>query len=186
MDFTHTPEQDMLIATARKVGEKSGLEYWCEKDAAKAYPSELCQEICDAGLCTIAVPEEHGGAGLGMLELAMAVEALCAAGGGSTLSQLYMLSPIFGGVTLSKYGSPEQKQLLHGLADGSVQFCMALTEPDAGSNALNISTFARADGKGWRLNGRKIWITSVPQAQKMLVVCRTQSVAEGPTASACS
>jgi acyl-CoA dehydrogenase len=178
MDFTRTPEQDMLIDTARKVGEKFGLDYWREKDAAKAYPSELWQEICDAGLCAIAVPEEHGGAGLGMLDLAMAVEALCAAGGGSTLSQLYMLSPIFGGVTLSKYGSPEQKALLHGLADGSVQFCMALTEPDAGSNALNISTFAKADGKGWRLNGRKIWITSVPQAQKMLVVCRTQSASE--------
>lgn len=178
MDFTLTSEQDMLIDTARKVGEKFGLDYWRTKDASQSYPSELWQEICKAGLCAIAVPEELGGAGLGMLELAMAVETLCASGGGSTLSQLYMLNPVFGGVTLSKYGTPEQKQLLTGLADGSVQFCMALTEPDAGSNALNIKTFAKSDGKGWRLNGQKIWITSVPQAQKMLVVCRTQAADE--------
>lgn len=178
MDFDYTDDQRMLIETARKVGTKFGLEYWREKDAAKAYPSEFWQEICDAGLCAIAIPEEHGGSGLGMLELVIAVETLCAAGGGSTLSQLYMLSPIFGGVTLAKYGSDEQKSWLAGLADGSIQFCMALTEPDAGSNALNLSSFAKADGAGWRLNGRKIWITSVPQAQKMLVVCRTQPASE--------
>lgn len=178
MDFNRTPEQDMLIETARKVGAKFGLDYWREKDAGKAYPSELWQEICQAGLCAIAIPEEYGGAGLGMLELAMAVEALCEAGGGSTLSQLYMLNPVFGGVTLAKYGTAGQKAWLPSLADGSMQFCMALTEPDAGSNALNLSTFAREDGKGWRLDGRKIWITSVPQAQKMLVVCRTRPAGE--------
>ena len=56
---------------------------------------------------------------------------------------------------------------------------MALTEPDAGSNTLEIKTFAHADGKGWRLNGNKIWITAVPDAAKMLVVARTTKLAEG-------
>ena len=57
-----------------------------------------------------------------------------------------------------------------------LNFCMALTEPDAGSNSLEFKTFARADGSGWRLNGRKIWITAVPDTQKMLVVARTKKL----------
>jgi len=178
MDFDRTDEQEMIVDTARRVGEKFGLEYWREIDSRKAYPHELWQAICDAGLCSIAISEADGGAGLGMVELAMAVEALCAAGGGSTLSQLFMVNPIFGGITLSKFGTADQKALLPGLMDGSVTFCMALTEPDAGSNALAISTFATPDGNGWRLNGQKIWITSVPQSTKMLVIARTKRVSE--------
>src|SRR3546814_11217948 len=59
-------------------------------------------------------------------------------------------------------------------------FSMGLTEPDAGSNSLEVRTFARRDGNGWRVNGRKIWITGVPQADKMLIVARTVPVAEAP------
>ena len=99
MDFAHTEEQTLLVKTARQIGEKHGLEYWRELDAKKEFPAAIWQDICDAGLCGIAVPEQYGGAGLGMAELAMAIEALCAAGGGSTLSQLFMCNPIFGGVT---------------------------------------------------------------------------------------
>lgn len=178
MDFERTEEQQMIVDTAQRVGEKFGLEYWRKIDQEKTYPEELWQEVCRAGLCGIAIPEADGGAGLGMLELAMAVETLCAAGGGSTLSQLFMVNPIFGGITLSKFGTPEQKSLLPGLMDGSASFCMALTEPDAGSNALEITTYAGADGDGWLMNGQKIWITSVPQSTKMLVVARTKRINE--------
>src|SRR3546814_14019029 len=59
-------------------------------------------------------------------------------------------------------------------------FSMGLTEPDDGSNSLEVRTFARRDGNGWRVNGRKIWITGVPQADKMLIVARTVPVAEAP------
>ena len=94
---------------------------------------------------------------------------LMAAGGHcygfSTLSQLFMCNPIFGGVTLAKFGSPEMKDdLLPKLVAGKAKFAMALTEPDAGTNSLALKTFARADGNGWRLSGQKIWITCVPQA----------------------
>lgn len=178
MDFERTEEQQMIVDTAQRVGEKFGLEYWRKIDQEKTYPEELWQEVCRAGLCSIAIPEADGGAGLGMLEVAMAVETLCAAGGGSTLSQLFMVNPIFGGITLSKFGTPEQKSLLPGLMDGSASFCMALTEPDAGSNALGITTYAGADGDGWLMNGQKIWITSVPQSTKMLVVARTKRINE--------
>ena len=104
---------------------------------------------------------------------------VCAVGGGSTLSQMFMLNPIFGGVTLSRIGNDEQKAaLLPGLVKGKIMFAMALTEPNAGSNSLEIQTFANADGDGWRLNGQKIWITAVPQASKLLVIARTKTLAE--------
>ena len=114
-----------------------------------------------------------------MLEVALVIEALSEAGGGATLAQLFMINPIFGGVPLAKFGSPAQKdEMLPPLIQGRMNFCMALTEPDAGSNSLEVRTFADADGDGWRLNGRKIWITAVPDAQKMLVIARTKKLQE--------
>lgn len=179
MNFDLTEEQRMLAETARKVGERFGLDYWREKDAAGTFPAEIWQAICDAGLCGIAIPEAYGGSGLGMLEVAICVENLCAAGGGSTLSQMFMCNPIFGGVTLARLGNDEQKAaMLPGLVSGDIMFAMALTEPDAGSNSLEIKTFAEADGTGWRLNGQKVWITAVPQAAKLLVIARTKTFAE--------
>lgn len=175
MDFDRSEEQGLIVETARRVGEKFGLDYWRGLDAAKEYPRAIWQEICDAGLCGVATAEEYGGSGLGMVEMAMVVETLCAAGGGSTLSQLFMVNPIFGGITLSRFASPEMRgELLPALVAGKATFCMALTEPDAGTNTLSLTTFASPDGNGWRLNGRKIWITAVPQASKMLVVARTR------------
>lgn len=177
MNFDLTDEQGMLVETARRVGERFGLDYWRDLDASKAFPAAIWQEICDAGLSAIAIPEDYGGAGLGMTELALAVHALCAAGGGSTLSQLFMCNPVFGGVTISRFGTPEMKrELLPALVSGKAMFAMALTEPDAGTNTLALRSFARADGNGWRLNGQKLWITAVPQATKILVVARTRKL----------
>ncbi|MFC7555821.1 acyl-CoA dehydrogenase family protein [Pseudoroseomonas wenyumeiae] len=165
MDFRLSDEQRMLVETARKVGERFGPDYWRELDARKAYPAEAWQAICEAGLCGIALPEEHGGSGLGMLEMALAIEALTAAGAGATLAQMFMLNPVFGGVSIARCGTEaQQRALLPGLVGGEVTFCMALTEPDAGTNSLEIRSFARRDGEGWRLSGRKVWITAVPQA----------------------
>ena len=177
MDFEITEEQRMIAATARRVGEKFGLDYWREKDTAKAYPFEMWQAICDAGLCAVALPEDYGGSGLGMVEMALIIERLAEAGGGSTVGQLFMNNPIFGGVSLAKFGTEEQKrELLPKLATGEMRFAMALTEPDAGTNTLELRTTAKRDGNGWRANGRKIWITSVPQAHKLLVIARTTPV----------
>src|SRR5919198_3279368 len=170
MEFRLSDEQAMMVATARKIGEQYGLEYWRALDGKKEFPAAIWRSICEAGLCGVALPEEFGGAGLGMLEMALIVENLAASGGGSTVGQLFMVNPIFGGVSIAKSGSPEMKRdLLPKLIAGEINCCMALTEPDAGSNSLEIKTFARADGNsGWRLSGQKIWITGGPQGQKML------------------
>ena len=174
MDFALTDDQQLIADSAGKVGRRFGLDYWREHDERKAFPAEFWHAVCAAGLCGAALPERYGGAGLGMVEMALIVEQLAAAGGGSTVGQLFMMNPIFGGVAISRFGSPAMKaELLPKIISGEINCCMALTEPDAGSNSLEIKTFATRSGDGWRLNGRKIWITGVDAAQKMLVVART-------------
>lgn len=180
MDFRLSDEQRMIAETARAVGERFGTDYWRKQDEAKAFPQEFWKAVCEAGLCGVALDESYGGSGLGMFEMALIVENLAAAGGGSTVGQLFMINPIFGGVSISRFGTPAMKQeLLPRIISGELNCCMALTEPDAGSNTLELRSFARPDGDGWRLNGRKIWITAVPDAAKMLVVARTRKLGEG-------
>ena len=179
MDFLLTEEQRMIGSSARKLGERFGLEYWREQDAQKAFPSEFWQAVCDAGLGAVALPVEYGGSGLGAIEMALIIENLAAAGAGSTVGQLFMLNPVFGGVSIAKFGTPAMKEdLLPKLVSGEINFCMALTEPDAGSNTLETRSFAEATSTGWRLNGRKIWITGVTAASKMLVIARTKKLSE--------
>jgi len=177
MDFQLTDEQKMIADTARKVGERFGLDYWRDHDKRKAFPHEFWKATCEAGIGGVALPEALGGSGLGMLEMAIAIENLARGGGGSTIGQLFMLNPIFGGVSIARYGSDDMKRkYLPPLISGDLICCMALTEPDAGTNTLEITTFARQDGNGWKLNGRKVWITGVPDAQKMLVIARTKKL----------
>jgi acyl-CoA dehydrogenase len=174
MDFLLSDDQKMIAETARKVGDQFGLDYWRNLDAKKSFPAEFWNAVCEAGLCGVALPEKYGGAGLGMLEMALIIEALAGSGGGSTVGQLFMINPIFGGVSIARFGSEAMKsELLPRLVAGKINCCMALTEPDSGSNSLEIKTFATREGNGWRLNGRKIWITAVDSAQKMLVIART-------------
>ena len=177
MDFRFTDEQRMMIDAARQVGESFSLDYWRQQDADKAFPQEFWKAVCDAGLAGVALPEEHGGSGLGMMEMSLIVEALAASGGGSTVGQLFMINPIFGGVSISRFGTEKMKrELLPKIIRGEINCCMALTEPDAGTNTLEMRTFASADGDGWLLNGRKIWITGVASAEKMLVIARTRKL----------
>ncbi|TAL81846.1 MAG: acyl-CoA dehydrogenase [Candidimonas sp.] len=174
MEFALNEEQQMMVEAAKKIGSQFGVDYWRELDARKAFPAEIWQAICNAGLCGAALPEKYGGSGLGMLDLALIVEALAEGGGGSTVGQLFMVNPIFGGVAISKFGSESQREAwLPKIISGQMHCCMALTEPNAGSNSLEITTFASRDGDGWRLNGQKIWITAVPSSHKILVVART-------------
>lgn len=184
MDFRLTQEQQMIVDAACQVGKRFGLDYWREQDAKKAFPQECWRAICEAGLGGAALPIEYGGSGLGMFEMALIIENLSAAGGGSTLGQLFMTNPIFGGVSISRFGTPEMKKaLLPKLISGELNFCMALTEPDAGTNTLELRSFARVDGDGWRLNGRKVWITGVDSAHKMLVIARTLKLEESKSRS---
>src|SRR5712692_2737477 len=174
-----TDEREMMVDLARRVGQRWGLDYWLDQDRKKQFPADAWREICRAGLGSVQLPVEYGGGGLGMVEMAMIVEQLAATGAGATVGQLFMITPIFGGITVSKFGTETMKsELLPALAAGDLICCMALTEPDAGSNTLEMSTTARRGDGGWYLRGSKIWITAVPDADKMLVVARTRPISE--------
>jgi acyl-CoA dehydrogenase len=180
MNFDITEEQKMMIETARQIGERFGLDYWRRKDAAKEYPQEIWEAICEAGIAGMMVPEEYGGLGLGLVDLALCIEELCKGGAGSTLSQMFMLNPVFGGVALALYGSEAMKRgLLPGLCNGRVTFSMALTEPDAGTNSLGMKARAERVEGGWSISGQKIWITGVAASSKILIVARTTQPQEG-------
>src|SRR5690348_974707 len=100
MQFELNETQRLMIETARKVGERFGLDYWRQRDAKEEFAGDFWQAVCDAGLCGVALPTEYGGSGLGMLEMALIIDELAAAGGGSTVGQLFMNNPIFGGVAI--------------------------------------------------------------------------------------
>lgn len=153
-------------------------DYWSRCDAEHRFPEEAWSALGDGGWLGLVVPEEFGGGGQGLLELAVACESL-AATGATQGTFLYILTPGFGAMTLARHGSAEQKrELLPGVATGSIQFCLGLTEPDAGSNALAITTRARRDGAGgdgddFLVSGQKIWISGVDRADWMIAVTRT-------------
>lgn len=179
MDASLTQEQQLLTELARDIGERFGLDYWLQKDQAKETPTEMWSEICRAGLGGLIVPESAGGGGGSVVDLSLAIEELAAAGGGSTVGQLFMNNTIFGMLAISQYGGPElREEMLAPLLAGDLWASMALTEPNAGSNTLEISTRAVRDGDGWRVSGQKIWITGVTAASKMLIIARTTPLAE--------
>lgn len=175
MDFELTEEQRLIQQGVRETLRDFDLEYWREKDKAHAFPTELWQTIGKGGWLGVALPEEYGGAGRGLLELSLVTEEACrCSGGGSTLSQLFMATPVFGGETLKQHGTEAQRaRYLPKIAAGELDFSMALTEPNVGSNTLAIETFARRDGDVYRVRGQKVWITAIDTADRVLIVSRT-------------
>ena len=178
MDF-RLPDTAVAVRDGvAKVAARYGHDYWSRCDAEERFPHEVWQDLADGGWIGLCVPEEYGGGGQGMLELAVACETL-AASGGTAGTFLYILTPGFGAMTLARHGTEEQKRaLLPGVAAGETQFCLALTEPDAGSNAIEITTSARRDGDDFLITGRKIWISGVDNAQWMIAVTRTTPAVE--------
>jgi acyl-CoA dehydrogenase len=178
MDFTLPDTAVAVRDGVAKVAARYGHDYWSRCDAEGRFPREVWQDLADGGWIGLCVPEEYGGGGQGMLELAVACETL-AASGGTAGTFLYILTPGFGAMTLSRHGTAEQKRsILPGIATGDVQFCLGLTEPDAGSNAIEITTRARRDGDDFLISGRKIWISGVDNATWMIAVARTIPAAE--------
>lgn len=178
MDFT-LPETALAVreGVTRAVSAYDHA-YWSACDEAHRFPTEAWDDLASGGWLGLCVPEEYGGGGQGLLELAVACESL-AASGGTQGTFLYILTPGFGAMTLTRHGTDEQrKEILPGVAAGETQFCMALTEPDAGSNAIEITTQARRDGDDFLIRGQKIWISGVDTADWMIAVTRTIPAAE--------
>jgi alkylation response protein AidB-like acyl-CoA dehydrogenase len=170
VNFTETEEQQALRKAVADLGSRYGFEYTRSKVKSGEHTDELWHEAGKLGFLGVNLPEEHGGGGGGMYELALVLEELSAAG----CSQLMMVvSPAICGTVIGRYGTDEQKQRwLPGIADGSIVMAFGITEPDAGSNSHNITTTARRDGTDWLLTGRKIYVSGVDRADAVLIVGR--------------
>jgi alkylation response protein AidB-like acyl-CoA dehydrogenase len=142
---------------------------------ASVFPAELWQTFADIGLLGCLVPEEYGGTGVGLLPLALGFEKIAAMG----ISPNILLVTCMDAACLALNASAALKQqYLPGIADGSIKFCFAITEADAGTNSFNMKTRAEVRDDHLLINGSKTYISGVEVADYMLLVARTSSVEE--------
>jgi len=177
LDFDEGDELRALRAAVADLGSRYGQAYFLEQARSGGRTDALWAEAGKAGFLGVNLPEEYGGGGGGMVELAIVLEELGAAG---CPLLMMVVSPAICGTVIGKFGTDEQKQRwLPGLADGSVTMAFAITEPDAGSNSHEITTVARRDGDEWVLSGQKVWISGVDQADALLVVGKLADSVKG-------
>ena len=173
MNFAFTPEQEAIREAVTRVCAPFDAHYWLEKDRHGGFPLDFHQAIADAGWLGVCMPEEYGGAGLGIMEAAIVVQAISESGAGmSGVSAVHM--NIFGLNPVVMYGTPEQKRrILPPLISGKEKACFAVTEPNTGLNTTQLKTFARREGDGYVVTGQKVWITTAQVTEKMLLLART-------------
>jgi alkylation response protein AidB-like acyl-CoA dehydrogenase len=171
VDFIESEEQQLLRQSVGKLASGFGHTYYLEKSRSGQKATELWQACGETGFLGVNLPEQHGGGGQGISELAIVAEELSAAG---CPLLLMVVSPAIAGTVITAFGNDEQKQRwLPGLASGESIFAFAITEPDAGSNSHKISVTATKDGDEYKLNGSKYYISGVDEADAILVVTRT-------------
>lgn len=173
LDFELTDEQKMIVQAASEVAKDFGPEYWREKDKNHVFPDDFWKALVDAGFVGAVIPEKYGGGGMGMFEMILAMETLTSESCGLAGTWFLCLTSVFGGLSLTKHGNEAQKQkYLPQIARG-MDFCLALTEPDAGTNTLNTQTMAVRGGDEYVVNGRKTFISGADRAKGMVLVTRT-------------
>ena len=175
--YTESEERRALRREVAKLAGKYGRQWFTERARAGEKSTELWLEIGRTGYLGINLPEEYGGGGGGIGDIAAVCEELAAQG---CPLLLMVVSPAICGTIIARYGTEEQKRRwLPGIADGTGTMAFAITEPDAGTNTHNITTTARRDGEAWVLSGRKIFISGVDEADHVLVVARAEDAATG-------
>jgi len=175
--FTEPEERIALREAVRELASSYGREYIEAKSRAGEKTTELWRDMGRHGYLGVSIPEEYGGGGGGIADLSAVLEEAAAAGAPLLLM---VVSPAIVGTIIARCGTEEQKrQWLPGIADGSITAAFAITEPDAGSNAHQITTTARRDGDRWLLTGRKTYISGVDEAGTVLVVARTEDARTG-------
>jgi alkylation response protein AidB-like acyl-CoA dehydrogenase len=172
MSFVETEERQALRAAVAELGAKYGTSYYIEKAKTGGKTDELWAEAGRLGYLGVNVPDEYGGGGGGIGDLAAVCEELAAAG---CPLLLMVVSPAICATIIARSGTEEQKKhWLPRFAEGTVKMAFAITEPDAGSNSHRITTRARRDGDGWVLSGQKTFISGVDEADAVLFVSRTE------------
>jgi acyl-CoA dehydrogenase len=178
VDFSPNPLHDQIRAAVRDMMKPFDDDYWMEHDDSHEFPWEFYNAVAEAGWLGITIPEEYGGGGLGVTEAAIVEQEISASGGGMNACSAVHIG-IFGFDPIIRHGSEDLKQrFLPRVPSGDLHISFAVTEPDAGTDTTNISTFATKVPGGYRVNGKKVWITKAQQAERMLLLCRTTKRAD--------
>jgi acyl-CoA dehydrogenase len=175
LNFSFTPEQERIREAIAKLCERFPDEYWLKRDREGGFPADFHQACARDGWLGIAMPEEFGGAGLGITEAAVMMQAIAESGAGfSGASAVHM--NIFGLNPAVVFGTPEQKQRwLPPLIAGKERACFAVTEPNTGLNTKKIKVKAeKRDGK-YFVSGQKVWISTAQVAEKVLLLAKTEA-----------
>jgi acyl-CoA dehydrogenase len=178
-----SPEDERAIRTSlRKVTSNFPDEYWMQHDMDHEFPWEFYRAMADAGWLGICTPEKYGGGGAGVQEAALLLEEVtsCGALNAGTTVQV----ALFGLEPVNKHGSEEQRErFLRPAAEGKLQVSFGVTEPDAGTDTTSITTFAEKVPGGYRVNGRKVFISRAEQAERLLLITRTAPKSASPKAT---
>ena len=171
MDSSVQESQQAIREEVRKLCQAYPDAYWQEVDKKELYPQEFVDALTRSGYLAALIPEEYGGAGLGITEASIILEEINRSGGNSTAchAQMYTMG------TVLRHGSEEQKRrYLPSIAQGELRLqAFAVTEPNAGSETTRIETRAVRKGDRYIVNGQKIFISRVKQSDLMLLLART-------------
>ena len=175
MDFALTEEQLRIREAIGKLCARFPDEYWLERDQQGGFPADFHQALARDGWLGVAMPDAFGGAGLGIAEAAVMMQAIAESGAGfSGASAVHM--NIFGLNPVVVFGSEEQKaRMLPPLIEGKHRACFAVTEPDTGLNTRKIKTKAEKKGDRYLVSGQKVWISTAQVADKVLLLTTTNS-----------
>src|SRR5690349_13667983 len=175
MDFSIPAELEEIRSAVRELCDSFGSEYWraLEPDT---YPSEFVTALTEAGWLAALIPEEFGGAGLGVSAASVILEEINASGGnaGACHAQMYTMG------TLLRHGSDAQKErYLPAIAEGKLRLqAFAVTEPTVGSDTTQLQTTAERSNGGYVVRGQKIWTSRALYSDLMLLLARTTPLDE--------
>jgi len=173
VDFSLTPAQAEIRAAIERLSARFDDEYWLARDRDGQFPEAFHRAMAEGGFLGIAMPEAHGGAGLGITEAALMMERIAASGAGMGGASAVHIN-IFGLHPVVVSGTPEQQaRMLPPLIRGAEKACFAVTEPDIGLNTTELKTQALRDGADYVIKGQKIWISTAQVADRMLLLART-------------
>ena len=178
MNFNLHEDQLVIRDAIERVCDRFGDDYWLARDTDGKFPEEFVAAITAGGWLGIAMPEEYGGAGLGILEASILAHTIARSGAGMSGASAIHLN-LFGPNPIVVFGTDEQKRrLLPPLIQGQDRACFGVTEPDVGLNTTKLQTRAVRDGDHYVINGRKMWTTTAQTANKILLIVRTRELAD--------
>ena len=172
MDFTLTPEQELIRGTAREFLEREVVPYARDWDRSETMDRGIVGKLAEIGFLGASLPAEHGGMGLDTISYCLVMEELGRAD--SSVRGIVSVQNGLVGKTVAKWATDEQRsEWLPRLASGEALGCYALTEPGSGSDPASLTTKAERDGDDWLLTGSKIFITLGTWAELALVFARS-------------